>query len=143
MVGASVGFFVGTGVEVGTGVAVGVGTGVAVGSGVTVGVGTGVAVAVGTGVAVGVGVTASVGTVVAVGSGEIVTVGEGLLVDCEQPAVAILTVQRSTGRIRLCKKCLCFFIKEISVSFVSIIYIVYHIDRKHNKVGMFWSTNNI
>jgi len=95
-------------------VAVGVGLGVAVGSGVTVGVGTGVAV--------GAGVIASVGTVVTVGSGEAVAVGEGPLAGCEQPTVTILIMQiKSAGRIRQCKMYLCFFIKGISVSLVSIL----------------------
>jgi len=131
---------VGIGVAVGAGVTVGVDTGVAVGAGVTVGVGIGVAVGagvtvgVGIGVAVGAGVTVGVGTGVAVGSGVVVAVGEGAFAGCEHAAVAILKKQISAKRIRRDKIYLYFFIKEISVSFVLVIYIVYHVNRKHNKV---------
>lgn len=147
-VGAGVKAFVGTGVAEDSGVAVGVGTdvtvdsgvtvgvgiGVAVGAGVTVGVGIGVAVGFGVAVDSGDGVKASARPVVAVGSGVAVTVESGALAGCEHAAVAILKKQISAKRIRLDKKYLCLFIKEISVSFVLVIYIVYHVNRKHNKV---------
>ena len=110
---------VGTGVEVGAGVTVGVGTGVEVGSGVTVGVGTGVWV--GSGVAVGVVSGVKAGSEVAEGSDDAVTGVEGLFAGCEHATIPTLTKQISAGRIRLCKKYLCFFIVGISVSSVLIV----------------------
>lgn len=130
-VGFDVAVGVGTGVEVGSGVTVGVGTGVEVGSGVTVGVGTGVEV--GSGVAVGVVSGVKAGSEVATGSGDAVTGAEGLLAGCEHATMPTLTKQISAGRIRLCKKYLCFFIVGISVFIGIDSFIVPYFFGKYNK----------